>query len=449
MRSPRASVPGRPRAAPGGLAGARRSWVVGQPRSSSWRRRGRRTGPPSGGRPAAPVTGRSPWTCHSAACTRRPRRRCGTPCSSRSTRGEPGRATPRRAPRPEGARPREHHRGGCARPRHRGRECPRHRGGTLGRSRSSGRTTRRSRTRPCRSRTRAGLLECGPCSDGSGAHEAGRGRAIGRARRPIPPASTSCGSPPRTTVKARPWPTFATHDLHAESAASSSTRIAEPVRGRPVRGRVHGARVDGSSAPRTSSGRDPAGLLRRPPGEGERRGVVLLQRRPRVVPRDLRKAMVAADQGDVPLLGWDGMLDDRGTVSGSYLATAGDAAVGTYLSHASFVPPRAAFTEEVPGEPRRSARRIRWGGVHVCPGHPRWAPGGQRQRTRRRMGCGRRVRAAVASIPRRDETVLGTVGFRRERRLHAAVRVDPPGRPGRARWRGDWAVLKQQDFGSG
>ena len=158
--------------------------------------------------------------------------------------------------------------------------------------------------------------------------------------------------------------------------------------------------------------------------------------------------MVAADQGDVPLLGWDGMLDGSGTISGSYLATAGDAAVGTYLSHASFVPPRAAFTDkfraafgEVPDEYAGAAyacAQVILDGLQAVSAN---APDAN--------GLREALRAAVVDPTRRYETVLGTVGFDENgdstQQFVSIFRVDPAALDGA----GDWAVLKQQDFGSG
>jgi len=59
------------------------------------------------------------------------------------------------------------------------------------------------------------------------------------------------------------------------------------------------------------------------------------------------------------------------------------------------------------------------------------------------------LRRAVVDPARRYETVLGTVGFDENgdstRQFVTILRVDPAALDGA----GDWADLKQQDFGSG
>ena len=290
----------------------------------------------------------------------------------------------------------------------------------------------------------AGLLECGPSATDPALTKPAEG-ALSGVRAADPARVDFVRLAPSDDRQGEAMADFATHDLHAESAL-----VIDTDRSRFAADQFADAFTAlGGRVIRATHviGTDPAGLLRRPPGEGAADVVYFSDGTPGGA-ADLRKAMVAADQGDVPLLGWDGMLDGSGTVSGSYLATAGDAAVGTYLSHASFVPPRAAFTDkfraafgEVPDEYAGAAyacAQVILDGLQAVSAD---APDAN--------GLREALRAAVVDPTRRYETVLGTVGFDENgdstQQFVSILRVDPAALDGA----GDWAVLKQQDFGSG
>jgi len=290
----------------------------------------------------------------------------------------------------------------------------------------------------------AGLLECGPAATDPALTKPADG-ALDEVRAARPDRISFVRLAPSDDHQGEAMADFATHDLGAETALVIDTdrtrffadQFADAFTA--LGGRV--SRVT------HQIGTDPAGLLRRPASEGAADVVYFSDGTPGGG-AELRKAMLAAGQSDVPLLGWDALFDGSGVDGGTFINAAGAAATGTYVSHAAFVPPRASFNEtyraafgempvEYAGAAYACAQVILDGLDAVSPDGP------DAGRLREAL------RAAVVDPARRYDTVLGNVGFDENgdstQQVVSILRVDPAALKGA----GDWAVLKQQDFGSG
>ena len=160
----------------------------------------------------------------------------------------------------------------------------------------------------------------------------------------------------------------------------------------------------------------------------------------------VRKAMREVGLGSTPFLSWDTILGESGAVEGSYLQRAGKDAVGTYAASQDIAPPKADFVD---------AYRARFGeeptlyaaAAYACTqiilasleAAAKDGPSADELREA--------VRAHAVDPANRYETVLGNVGFDENgdstQQVISLFRVDPEGADGA----GDWALIKQQDFG--
>jgi class 3 adenylate cyclase len=161
---------------------------------------------------------------------------------------------------------------------------------------------------------------------------------------------------------------------------------------------------------------------------------------------DVRLAMSAAGKGDLPFLSWDGIQDGSGADAFSFLQSAGQAAVGSYISHATIALPKADFVERyrarfgaVPSEYGRGAYACAEVIFEALRGVARTGPSAANLREA--------MRAYAVDPSHRYETVIGTVGFDANgdsiQQFVTFYRVDPSAAGGK----GDWVILKQQDYG--
>ena len=236
---------------------------------------------------------------------------------------------------------------------------------------------------------------------------------------------------------------YATHDLGAESAlvilfepdsvewADAFEASFDALGGRVVRS-VH------------EPGGDPGTTLA-PLLNGEGVDVVVYVGFDPAPAAELRLAMAASGLAATPFLSADALLAP-GADPESYLAQAGEAAVGSYASHSSIGPYRASFVD---------AYRARFGeepdeyaaAAHACAEviiqsvRAIAASGASAEDLREA------VRAHAVDPTHRFETVLGTVGFDANgdsiQQFVTVYRVDPQAAEGA----GDWVVVKQQDYG--
>ena len=161
----------------------------------------------------------------------------------------------------------------------------------------------------------------------------------------------------------------------------------------------------------------------------------------------LRRAMAEAGRLSTALLSWDFLFDGNGTVSGSYIEqTSAEAAVGSYVAHASLPDTKASFVDAYRGafgtEPDEYAA-AGYACVEIIIAAMRGiAPSGPPAGEVRE-----RLRAYATDPEHRFETVLGSVGFDLNgdalRQFVTFYRVDSSAAEGT----GDWVIFKKQDFG--
>jgi branched-chain amino acid transport system substrate-binding protein len=163
---------------------------------------------------------------------------------------------------------------------------------------------------------------------------------------------------------------------------------------------------------------------------------------------EVREAMAAGGFGSIEFLSWDGILDGSGADDGSYIQRAGAAAVGSYLSHASLGPPKAAFQARFraaygrdPDEYSAAAYACTQVILETLRAVAATGPSAE--------GLREAVRAYAVDPSRRYETVLGTIGFDTNgdsiQQFVTFYAVEASAAGGK----GDWVIDKQQDFGSG
>lgn len=162
--------------------------------------------------------------------------------------------------------------------------------------------------------------------------------------------------------------------------------------------------------------------------------------------RAVRKAMRDLGLGSTPLLSWDTILDGSGLDDSSYLQRTGKDAVGTYAGLTSIAPPRAAFVDAYRArfgeEPTDYASTAYACTQIILASLEASAKGGPSADQLREA-----VRVHAVDPSNRYDTVLGTLGFDANgdstQQVISFYRVDPEGADGA----GDWALIKQQDFG--
>ena len=156
--------------------------------------------------------------------------------------------------------------------------------------------------------------------------------------------------------------------------------------------------------------------------------------------------MREAGHESTPFVSWDGILDGSGRDDGSYLQRAGEAAAGTYVALASIAPPRADFVDAYRAafgeEPTDYAAAAYACAQVILASLEAIAADGPDAE-----GLREAVRAYAVDPAHRFETAIGTVGFDANgdstQQVVSFYRVDPEAADGA----GDWALMKQQDFG--
>ena len=156
--------------------------------------------------------------------------------------------------------------------------------------------------------------------------------------------------------------------------------------------------------------------------------------------------MRATGERSTPLVSWDGILDGSGSTEGSYLQRAAKVAPGTYAGLTSIPPPRAGFVDEYRAaygeEPTESAAAAYACVQVILASLEAVAKDGPDA-----DGLRESLRASAVDPAHQYETVIGTVGFDANgdstRQMVSFFRVDPQAADGA----GDWALIKQQDFG--
>jgi class 3 adenylate cyclase len=288
---------------------------------------------------------------------------------------------------------------------------------------------------------RAGLLECSPSNSHPGLTKPDEAFEYRSAH---PERINYVRLSPSTDVAAEALASFATHDVDAESALL----IADPDWEAETTGFAEaftelGGRVD---QVKLTDGGGAAAALRQAMNGASAPDVVVFAGDTLSGAPLVRRAMRASELGAVPLLSWDGILDGSGSTDGSYLQRAGKAAVGTYVGLTSIPPPKADFVNDYRAafgeEPTDWAAA-----AHACAQVILASLEAVAEDGPDAGGLREAVRARAVDPAHRYETAIGTVGFDvngdSSRQMVSFFRVDP----GAAGGAGDWALIKQQDFG--
>jgi branched-chain amino acid transport system substrate-binding protein len=159
----------------------------------------------------------------------------------------------------------------------------------------------------------------------------------------------------------------------------------------------------------------------------------------------VRKAMVASGFAKLPFVSWDG-IGGSGSEDGSFLQLTGRAAVGSYQSHASIAPSKAAFVD---------AYRSRFGrepdeytaSAYACTEVVLDALRKVAAKGATAAGLREALRSQAVDPDNQYDTVLGSIGFDANgdsrQQFVTFYRVDPNADDGN----GDWVIEKQQDYG--
>ena len=287
---------------------------------------------------------------------------------------------------------------------------------------------------------RAGLLECSPSTSYSGLTRPDGGALEFRSAHPE--RINYVRLSPYSDVQSQALASFATHDLDAESALvviepgweGDADRFADAFTG--LGGQVTRSKLGGGTG--VTAALESLGGAKPP-------DVVVFAGNSRLAAA-VRRAMRASGLGDTPVVSWDGLLTGSGSVRGSYLQQAGRAADGTYVGLAAIPPPRADFVDayraafgEEPTDYAAAAYACAQVIVASLEAVAEDGPSSE--------GLREAVRAHAVDPSQRYETAIGTVGFDANgdsiKQMVSFFRVDPEADGGA----GDWALIKQQDFG--
>jgi class 3 adenylate cyclase/ABC-type branched-subunit amino acid transport system substrate-binding protein len=296
----------------------------------------------------------------------------------------------------------------------------------------------------------AGLLECSPTNTDPRLTKTAGG--AGALRAAFPDRINYVRLPPAADVETRASASFAFHDLGRKSAL-----VIEDTQEVP-----HAVAVAFQHEFEALAGKDSAQLLALNPDDdpspllgrlsGMTDPIVFFGGFTSSGAPDVRREMVNDGYEAVPFLSWDGMFDGSGQVDGSFINQTGAAAAGSYISHPTLGAVSNSFNDQF----RSAYGDLPSGGDYdnaaagyactqvVLQALERVLPTVSTEAALREG-----VRAYVVDTSHEFETVLGKVSFDANgdsvRQVVSFYRVDPAAAGGT----GDWALLKQQDFGSG
>jgi branched-chain amino acid transport system substrate-binding protein len=166
---------------------------------------------------------------------------------------------------------------------------------------------------------------------------------------------------------------------------------------------------------------------------------------------EVKRALVDSGHADIPFLGWDGLLDGSGADEGSFINLAGEAAAGAYVSHPSVGIIEAGFGPRyraVHGPLPEGADFEYTAAAYACVEIILQALEAAAASGTPPEGLREALRTHVVNTENEFETIVGEVSFDRNgdslKQIVGFYRVDPNAAGGT----GDWAVLKQEDFGT-
>lgn len=159
----------------------------------------------------------------------------------------------------------------------------------------------------------------------------------------------------------------------------------------------------------------------------------------------VRKAMVALGLAKLPFVSWDG-IGGSGSETGSFLQLTGPAAVGSYQSHASIAPPKAAFVDAYRSRFRREPDEYK-ASAYACTQVILDALRKVAAKGTTAAGLRGALRSQTVDTSHQYDTVLGSIAFDANgdslQQFVIFYRVDPSADDGN----GDWVIDKQQDYG--
>ena len=165
---------------------------------------------------------------------------------------------------------------------------------------------------------------------------------------------------------------------------------------------------------------------------------------------ELRKAMVDAGWANVPLVSWDGLWDGSGEVPSSFIALAGSAAAGSYISHPTVGTIKNDFDtayRSAYGDMAHDTLYEYSAATYACVEIVLQTLNAVRDVGNDPATLREAVRAHVADPHAQFDTVVGSVGFDANgdslRQVVSFYRAEPTAAGGK----GDWVLVRQQDFG--
>ena len=288
---------------------------------------------------------------------------------------------------------------------------------------------------------RAGLLECSPSNSYGGLTKPELGALEFRAAHPN--RINYVRLSPYDAVQTRALAAFATHELDAESALV----IADPDWQEDATAFIEAFTALGGQVAQAklAAGTSPAAALG-PLDDASAPDVVVFAGDTYSGAAEVRQGMRKAGHESTPFVSWDGILDGSGAAAGSYVHRAGKAAAGTYIALTSIAPPRADFVDAYRSafgeEPTDNAAAAYACAQVILASLEAIAADGPDAE-----GLREALRAYAVDPDHRFETIIGTVGFDANgdstQQVVSFYRVDPEAADGA----GDWALIKQQNFG--
>jgi branched-chain amino acid transport system substrate-binding protein len=159
----------------------------------------------------------------------------------------------------------------------------------------------------------------------------------------------------------------------------------------------------------------------------------------------VRKAMVVLGLAKLPFVSWDG-IGGSGSETGSFLQLTGPAAVGSYQSHASIAPPKAAFVDAYRSRFKREPDEYT-ASAYACTQVILDALRKVAAKGTTAAGLREALRSQTVDTSDHYDTVLGSIAFDANgdslQQFVIFYRVDPSADDGR----GDWVIDTQQDYG--
>jgi branched-chain amino acid transport system substrate-binding protein len=289
----------------------------------------------------------------------------------------------------------------------------------------------------------AGLLECSPATTDPGLTKARDGALD--LRSPFPTRINFVRTAPADDIQGPALASFVYNDL----GAKKTLVVDDADQGRQIADEFAAAytKLGGAVVRRAlNTGADPASVLTPLSDPSAAPSAVFFGGFTDTGAAKVRAAMAATGHATLPFVSWDGIQDGSGADGGSFIASAGTAAAGSYFSHASIAAPRADFVAQYrakfgadPDEYAAAAYACAQVILDTLRTVAATGPSPEHLREA--------VRAQAVDQSQRYDTVLGTIGFDANgdslQQFVTFYKIDASAAGGK----GDWVIDKQQDYG--